>query len=77
VSEAGDQGRTGLPDGSYGMEADADMLYRAFVNLLANALQAMPQGGVLRLETSLTNGRDGNPRIQVKIRDTGHGIPPG
>lgn len=63
--------------GSYGMEADADMLYRAFVNLLANALQAMPQGGVLRLETSLTNGRDGNPHIQVKIRDTGHGIPPG
>ncbi|HOV86557.1 MAG TPA: ATP-binding protein [Syntrophobacteraceae bacterium] len=61
--------------GPYGMEADADLLYRAFVNLLANALQAMPQGGRLRLETSFANGRDGSPHIELRIQDSGHGIP--
>ena len=38
-------------------KADPDLLYRAIVNLLANALQAMPQGGVLRIRTVLTNSR--------------------
>ena len=33
--------------GDYCLEADQDMLYRAFVNILANAVQAMPEGGFL------------------------------
>ncbi|MGV8075210.1 MAG: nitrogen regulation protein NR(II) [Syntrophobacteraceae bacterium] len=58
------------------IEADGDLLYRAFVNLLANALQAMPEGGMLNVETALKNGRNGKPHFEVRIIDTGQGIPP-
>lgn len=61
--------------GEYTLEADFDMLYRAFVNIFANSLQAMPQGGTLTLDTAILNGRDGNSVIEVQIQDTGQGIP--
>jgi two-component system, NtrC family, sensor histidine kinase HydH len=61
--------------GNYTMEADGDMLYRAFVNLFSNSLQAMPEGGVLRVNTGLINGKGGLPQIEIQISDTGHGIP--
>ena len=43
--------------GTYTMEADCDMLYRAFVNLFSNALQAMPQGGCLYVHTAFVNSK--------------------
>ncbi len=61
--------------GDYTMEADGDLLYRAFLNLFANALQAMPDGGSLRVRTVLLNGTNGGPRIELRIRDSGPGIP--
>ena len=62
--------------GNYFLEADSDMLYRAFVNLFSNALQAMPQGGTLKIQTALVNGKRGLPEIEIHIIDTGQGIPP-
>jgi len=61
--------------GDFRIEADHDLLYRAFVNLFANAIQAMPQGGTLQLETAVMNGRQGDSQLELRIRDTGHGIP--
>ncbi len=61
--------------GDYCIEADSDLLYRAFVNIFVNSLQAMPEGGVLRLQTEVMNGRDGYPQLELQIQDTGHGIP--
>lgn len=61
--------------GNYTLEADSDMLYRAFVNLFSNALQAMPRGGALRIETALVNGKRGLPEVEIQIIDTGQGIP--
>ncbi len=49
---------------------DAGMLKQAFLNLILNAIQAMPDGGVLSVESSLQDSR-----IVVKISDTGAGIP--
>jgi signal transduction histidine kinase len=49
--------------------ADLEKLRRVFVNLVTNALQAMPDGGSLRVEAA--------PRgelMRVTIRDTGPGI---
>ncbi|MFP5212161.1 MAG: two-component system sensor histidine kinase NtrB [Acidobacteriota bacterium] len=57
------------------VDADCDLLYRAFVNLLANAVQAMPEGGRLRLSTGLLNGKHGPPQLEIRIGDTGPGIP--
>ena len=54
-----------LPD----IDADPDLLHRAFQNLVLNALDAMPAGGTLTLRTST---HDGNVRIEVA--DTGKGL---
>ena len=51
--------------------ASAAELRRVFTNLVLNALDAMPQGGVL---TILCTRREG--RMLVSVRDTGPGIPP-
>jgi two-component system, NtrC family, sensor histidine kinase HydH len=60
--------------GDYSLEADPDMLYRAFLNLLANALQAMPEGGTLRVSTGFCNGNAGMPEVELRVQDTGQGI---
>ncbi|HEX4545634.1 MAG TPA: ATP-binding protein [Candidatus Acidoferrum sp.] len=51
------------------IDADPDLLHRAFQNLVLNALDAMPAGGTLTLRTS---EHDGNLRIEVA--DTGKGL---
>jgi two-component system sensor histidine kinase HydH len=54
------------------IKADSDLLYRAFLNLLLNAIQAMPQGGTITVETS--PAADGFK--DITISDTGHGVDP-
>jgi two-component system sensor histidine kinase HydH len=54
------------------IKADPDLLYRAFLNLFLNALQAMPDGGTIRVETSPV--ADGFK--DITISDTGNGIDP-
>ena len=50
---------------------DPDLLYRAFLNILVNAIQAMPGGGTLSVKSRpLKEGR-----WLVQIADTGPGIP--
>lgn len=60
--------------GEYCLDADYDLLYRAFVNIFANSIQAMPEGGLLRLQTSIANGRDGTHLVEVQVQDSGPGI---
>ncbi|NOT30179.1 MAG: HAMP domain-containing protein, partial [Planctomycetes bacterium] len=49
--------------------ADLGKLRRVLVNLVSNALQAMPEGGSLLVATSVQDGR-----VWITIRDTGTGI---
>lgn len=59
------------------IEADSDLLYRAFLNIFMNAIQAMPEGGRLSVSTeklSASNGHEPD-RIEVVVADTGDGIP--
>ena len=51
--------------------ANASDLRRVFTNLIINAIQAMPNGGRLTVETQ---ERDGN--VYVRVSDTGEGISP-
>ena len=50
-------------------QADEDMLYQAFVNLLMNAVEATPCGRI-----AVTTRRVGDD-VEVEIADTGRGIP--
>lgn len=51
------------------VRADSDQLQQVCMNLITNAIQAMPQGGRLTLRTS-TDGRE----AKIEIQDTGGGI---
>jgi two-component system, NtrC family, nitrogen regulation sensor histidine kinase NtrY len=51
--------------------ADAELLHRAFSNLVLNAMDAMPQGGTLTLRT-----RESGDRVYIEIADTGVGLTP-
>ncbi|HXE95559.1 MAG TPA: ATP-binding protein [Dongiaceae bacterium] len=55
--------------------ADDKQMQQVFLNIILNAYQAMPSGGVLGIATSLTN-RSEIEYVRVDISDTGSGIPP-
>jgi signal transduction histidine kinase len=50
--------------------ADGDMLYQAFLNLLINAMQAMPEGGAIDVTIETGEGS-----IWIYIEDEGDGVP--
>jgi signal transduction histidine kinase len=49
--------------------ADPDLLHRALSNLVLNAMDAMPSGGVLSVRTLALDGR-----VQLEVSDTGSGL---
>jgi signal transduction histidine kinase len=59
------------------VEADREELRRTYINLLKNALQALPddRAGRVRVTTTLRNGTDG-PTAESRVVDNGTGIPP-
>jgi two-component system NtrC family sensor kinase len=50
--------------------ASADQLRQVFLNLIINASDAMPEGGVITVETEAVDGT-----ARARVRDTGCGIP--
>jgi two-component system sensor histidine kinase AtoS len=59
------------------LRADRRRLQEAFLNVLLNAVQAMPQGGTVRVRTCLEgDGGDGPLTVAIQIGDTGPGVPP-
>jgi len=53
------------------IDADPDLLHRAFQNLVLNALDAMPAGGTLTMRTSEHEGS-----VRIEVADTGKGLTP-
>ncbi|MBI3911585.1 MAG: response regulator [Armatimonadetes bacterium] len=59
------------------VEADSNQLHQVFFNIMLNALQAMPNGGILTLSARVTTAPD-DPvagMLELKFSDTGLGIP--
>jgi signal transduction histidine kinase len=51
------------------IRADGEQIRRAVQNLLLNAIDAMPEGGELRIVTARSNGV-----VRLDVADTGQGI---
>lgn len=67
---------TELPPECPELQADAAQLKTCFLNILINAIQAMPRGGEIRVTAAcrLANGNSG--LVELRFADTGSGIPP-
>jgi signal transduction histidine kinase len=65
------------------VQADPSQLDQVFLNLILNALDAMPEGGELALSTSLVShdatqqgkNEKNNRFVLITVADTGTGIP--
>jgi two-component system, NtrC family, sensor kinase len=57
---------------------NVDQLKQVILNLILNAVDAMPQGGTLTISTRsdfFTDGQSTRPAAYLELADTGHGIP--
>ena len=57
------------------VEVSRTEVQQVAINLMVNAIHAMPQGGLLRL-TTRDEDRSGTPGVAIVVSDTGIGIPP-
>lgn len=60
-----------LEEGLPAIEGDSALLHRGIENLILNAMDAMPSGGVLMLRTSHQDGE-----VELEVSDTGKGLTP-
>ena len=66
-----------LPDDLAPVCVDVEELEIALTNLVANARDAMPRGGAIRIEASDAFAKeDGRHGVELRVRDEGEGIPP-
>jgi len=55
---------------------DSAQMKTCFLNVLTNAIQAMPGGGQVRIFAAATKATDGADCLELHFADTGPGIPP-
>jgi signal transduction histidine kinase len=55
---------------------DSAQMKTCFLNVLTNAIQAMPGGGQVRIFAATTKAPEGAEFLQLHFADTGPGIPP-
>ena len=63
---------TSFADACPFVHADADQMSQVLINLVMNAIHAMPEGGILRATLAPMPERG---MVTLTIADTGHGMP--
>jgi signal transduction histidine kinase len=69
--------KTQLPAELPQLRADTGQLKTCFLNVLTNAVQAMPQGGEILVTSSVNAAAGSSGTIELHFIDAGIGIPPG
>jgi signal transduction histidine kinase len=64
------------PDELPRIQGDPGQIVQLFVNLLRNAVEAMPDGGTVTIEADHSPGRVGPDSIVIRVLDEGTGIDP-
>jgi len=68
--------RVDWPQAMPTFQLDAGQIKTCFLNILSNAIQAMPQGGEVKINAQRIAGGGGAEFLQLRFADTGPGIPP-
>ncbi|MFI3156020.1 MAG: ATP-binding protein [Methylococcaceae bacterium] len=61
-----------MPENAAIIECDQELLVQVFLNLILNAIQIVPAGGLIRVRTDCSNGE----AIKITVADNGPGIAP-
>lgn len=57
--------------------ANENQMVELLLNLIINAVEAMPEGGVLSISASVAEGDNDNQQyVVLEVTDTGAGVPP-
>jgi signal transduction histidine kinase len=72
LQKNGISGRLEIEEGLAVIVVDRELFYRALLNILMNAIQAMPEGGFLGVKVGRSKENKG---VVIEIRDSGPGIP--
>jgi signal transduction histidine kinase len=75
LEEAGIEVERDLDEGLPEVQVDPDMAQQVILNLAINAIQAMPEGGTLRVSAGLRRTRYKKAYVDVVVADSGPGIP--
>jgi two-component system sensor histidine kinase HydH len=76
ATDAGVTIETEVEDSSLTILADLDQMRQLVGNLILNAIQAMPEGGRLRLRAGRGHRQPGERgTVEIRVEDTGAGIP--
>lgn len=67
---------TALPRDLPLFQLDAGQIKTCFLNILTNAIQAMPDGGEVQISGQTVVNSGGKECLQLRFADTGPGIPP-
>lgn len=54
---------------------DPEKMKQVILNILSNAVDSMPEGGMVEISTEICNGSSGKKETVIKMKDNGTGIP--